>query len=164
MTDRQLSVARGLLDRMTTARRLAAIDLLCSRELPAGPGGSAPSGAGTVPLLVDLTHPADPADAPHAGRGPDADHEEQLYADRDALAVPLTARFGEPDHLGLQGVFLRAAEPGEGIPEPWRSISSRAGDALVWRAPGRWLVLAVTRDGHGGAARLLAAATDVDPP
>lgn len=161
MTDRQLSVARGLLDRMTTARRLAAIDLLCSRELP---GGSAPSGAGTGHLLVDLTRPAGPADAPHDGRGPDADHEEQVYADRDALAVPLTARFGEPDHLGLQGVFLRAAEPGEGIPEPWRSISSRAGDALVWRAPGRWLVLAVTRDGHGGAARLLAAATDADPP
>jgi hypothetical protein len=158
VTDRQVSVGRALLERMTTAQRLAAIDRLCSGE-PAAGHGAAPDGPARP--LTDLTPPVAAGSTGAAGAGAVA---EQLYAERDALARPLTARHGEPDFIGLQGVFLRTTDPGDGVPEPWRSLSSRAGDALVWRTSAGWLVLAITREGPEVPPRLLAAVTAVDPP
>ncbi|MFD8939748.1 hypothetical protein ACFV0R_31610 [Streptomyces sp. NPDC059578] len=141
---------------MTTAQRLTAIDWLCSREPAAGHPGAVSDGPAHP--LIDLTPPV-----AQGAAGP-GDAEEQLYAERDALARSLTARHGEPDFIGLQGVFLRSTDPGEAVPEPWRSLSSRAGDALVWWTSARWLVLAITREGPEIPPRLLAAVTAVDPP
>ncbi|MFE9663794.1 hypothetical protein [Streptomyces sp. NPDC005955] len=143
---------------MTTAQRLGAIDRLCSREPAAGHPGAVSDGPAHP--FADLTPPV--AEGAEGAVGP-GEAEEQLYAEREALARPLTARHGEPDFIGLQGVFLRSTDPGA-VPEPWRSLSSRAGDALVWRTSARWLVLAITREGPEIGPRLLAVVTAVDPP
>ncbi|MFJ6571717.1 hypothetical protein ACIQNU_30375 [Streptomyces sp. NPDC091292] len=155
---------------MSTAQHLATIDLLCSRELPAEHGGAVDGVGGSGGpgyFVVDLTG--------RDGRGDEdggayAVAEEQAYADRDALAVLLTERIGDPDHIGLQGIFLRAAdteagtEPDGAIPEPWATLSAPSGDALIWRTADRWLVLAITRRDPESPIRFLAAVTDIDPP
>ncbi|MFF2848135.1 hypothetical protein ACFVT5_17715 [Streptomyces sp. NPDC058001] len=156
---------------MSTAQHLAAIDLLCSREFPAEHGrpvdvvGAVGAVGGPGYFVVDLTGPDGHGDE---GAWAYAVAEEQAYADRESLAVLLTERIGRPDHIGLQGMALRAFDTGHdtggAIPEPWATVSSRHGDALVWRTDNRWLVLAITRRDPESPVHFLAAVTDVDPP
>ncbi|MFI6345384.1 hypothetical protein [Streptomyces sp. NPDC050560] len=137
---------------MALAQQLAALDALCSRAPGAAAPGSAAQDHGTA--LLPGT-----ADGEHGERS-----REQCEAERDALTLLLTARWGAPHRFGLQGLPLRAAEYGEDIPEPWRSLAGHVGDVHAWHTGGRWVVLGVSRRGDDLPCRLLAAVTPVDPP
>ncbi|MDI3418314.1 hypothetical protein [Streptomyces luteolus] len=134
---------------MSSARHLHAIDQLCSRALPA-------ERAFRVEELrrtdCDATDP-----------GEYEERCEQYAAELAALHEPLGEKWVAHGPFGLQGVLLRGGE-GEDIPEPWHGLSWSASSAELWHTGDRWLALAVTDRERPRLLRLLAVATDVDPP
>jgi hypothetical protein len=145
---------------MTTAQHLAVIELLRTRNFPADSGPSEAGRSGPGYHLAELCHGSDPWDDDGSGRPQD---HEQCEAECAALELVLTARFGEPQHVGLWSVLVRGGE-GEHLPEPWRELSAVCRSVLLWRTGGRLLVLGVAeRDGEQ-PVRLLAAVTETDPP
>ncbi|MGW3914444.1 hypothetical protein ACWEBX_23390 [Streptomyces sp. NPDC005070] len=151
---------------MTIARQLATIDRLCAEDFPTGHGGSVagsyggPGGPGFH--VVELERSGDSAGDRHGER----EEAEQYEALREALAQRLADRWGKPQWVSLDGVFLRAQQGDERIPEPWASLGAHLRNAEVWRAEetGRWVVLGISRLGEGQEFRLLAVITDIDPP
>ncbi|MFF3885415.1 hypothetical protein [Streptomyces sp. NPDC001914] len=151
---------------MTIARHLATIDRLCAEDFPTGRGGSVagsygpPGGPGFH--VVELERGAGPTGDGHGER----EEAEQYEALREALAQRLADRWGDPEWISLDGVFLRAEQGDERIPEPWASLGSHMRNAQVWRVQetGRWLALGVSRLGEGQEFRLLAVITETDPP
>ncbi|MFD7320291.1 hypothetical protein ACFV9D_04245 [Streptomyces sp. NPDC059875] len=122
---------------MTLAQHLTALELLRARAFPA-------EGYHLTELAVE-----DPT-------------EEQAEAEREALAILLQARWGPPRLVGLYGLLARAGA-GEAIPEPWARICTSVPDVQLWRVDARWVVLGLAPCGEG-EFRLLAWATEVDPP
>ncbi|WP_263172173.1 hypothetical protein [Streptomyces sp. SCSIO ZS0520] len=164
---------------MTRPQDLAAIELLCSGEFPAEHSGSGAGFAGPGYRMAYLgTQSAEGAEAAGGtGAGlagaeeygqPEArvGEVEQCEAEREALRAQLTARWGAPGELPLDGLLLRSWERAEEIPEPWKTLSEEAGHLYLWRtAPeGRWLGLGITRTGPEQEPRLLAVVTETDPP
>ncbi|MFD8735044.1 hypothetical protein ACFV06_08970 [Streptomyces sp. NPDC059618] len=151
---------------MTIAQHLATIDRLCAEEFPTGHGGSAPGSYGAPGgpgfHVVELKRSTGSPIGPD-GVGEEA---EQYEAEREALAQRLGDRWGEPHWMSFDGVFLRAQQGDEHIPEPWASLGSHMRNAQVWRRDdtGRWLVLGISRLGEDQELRLLAVITDIDPP
>ncbi|NBE53702.1 hypothetical protein [Streptomyces boluensis] len=149
---------------MSSARHLHAIDLLCSRDLRAEHG---PPHAREGPFHIEeLRHaPSGDEEAREPGEheGRYEEWYEQCAAELTALHVPLADRWGEPDVYPLLGVRLRGGE-GELIPEPWHGLSWAASSVDLWHTGDRWLALAVTDLERPRLPRLLAVATDVDPP
>ncbi|MET7983559.1 MULTISPECIES: hypothetical protein [unclassified Streptomyces] len=151
---------------MTIAQHLATIDRLCAEDFPTGHGGSAagsyggPGGPGFH--VVELERSTGSAGGP----GGEREEAEEFEAQREALAQRLTDRRGEPQWMSFDGVFLRAQQGDELIPEPWASLGSHMRNAQVWRVDdtGRWLVLGISRLGEGQEFRLLAVVTETDPP
>ncbi|MEU9139020.1 hypothetical protein AB0D33_24205 [Streptomyces sp. NPDC048404] len=151
---------------MTIAQHLATIDRLCAEDFPTVHGGSvagsygAPGGPGFH--VVELERSGGFAEDPHGER----EAAEQYEAQRDALAQRLADRWGEPHWISLDGLFLRAQQGDERIPEPWASLGSHMRNAQVWRADatGRWVALGISRLGEGQEFRLLAVITETDPP
>ncbi|MFF2654864.1 hypothetical protein [Streptomyces sp. NPDC058045] len=144
---------------MCTARQLDLVDALCSRTFPAEPGPSGSGGPGhVVAALRTAGYPAERALL-----------EEEFEAECEALAGLLAVRWGAaPQEFGLDGLLLRACgaaggEPEE-IPEPWRTLSEEMPSLRLWRRAGRWIALGVTTRDRELPLRLLAVATDVDPP
>jgi hypothetical protein len=88
---------------------------------------------------------------------------EQYEAQCAALSTLLTARWGAPQLLGMQGALLRAAE-GEELQEPWRELTGTAAYAELWRAEQHWIAVAVAGRDPYQPLRLLAAVTVNDPP
>ncbi|MGW0966020.1 hypothetical protein [Streptomyces sp. NPDC002516] len=151
---------------MTIADHLARIDRLCAEEFPTGHGGSVsgsyggPGGPGFH--VVELERSTGSAAGPEGER----EEAEQYEAHREALGQRLGDRWGDPHWMSLDGVFLRAQQGDEHIPEPWASLGSHMRNAQVWRRDdiGRWVVLGISRLGEDQEFRLLAVITDVDPP
>ncbi len=142
---------------MDIAQRLAALDELCFRPLPAEHGG--PPGSGYHVVVLESTRGL-------RGGGPSgrAVTREQYAAYRDALHERLAARWGPSDPWNLDTVLLRTAD--EEIPEPWAGLARRARMAYLWEAAdtGRWIALAVADRDDGDEIRLLALATPTAPP
>lgn len=137
---------------MSTAQHLATIELLRSRSFPRQRGPSDLGSSGPGYHLADLS-------AGEARPGDDA----QQAAEHEALAALLTARFGEPRHVGLLGARIRL-ERGEEIPAPWYELSVGPGYVQLWRIQDRWLALALAEGNEERPPRLLAAVTETDPP
>ncbi|MFC7308021.1 hypothetical protein ACFQVC_27800 [Streptomyces monticola] len=142
---------------MSTAQHLRAIDLLCSRDLRAEHRGSHLRGPGFE--LTELLRTT----FDDGGMGEYDTVAEQYEAERDALLAPLGAKWGETHEIGLQGWQLRGGL-GDEIPEPWHRLSGLAESLHVWRAGDRWLALGITYHDGPALLRLVAAATDIDPP
>ncbi|MET8130445.1 hypothetical protein ABZV24_00365 [Streptomyces sp. NPDC005251] len=156
---------------MTIAQHLAVIDRLCSEDFPAehsGPFAGSYGGPGGPGFhVVELERSTGSAGGWHSEREEAEQYEaEQYEAHREALAQRLTDRWGEPGWMSLDGVFLRAQQGDERIPEPWASLGSHMRNAQVWQVDGtgRWVVLGVSRLGEGQEFRLLAVITEIDPP
>lgn len=146
--------------RRDPAQHLATIDRLRSRAFPgeraAEPGLTGGPGYHLAELAVSEGFWADDGTARIAAA-------EQYEAECAALSTLLTARWGEPQLLGMQGVLLRAAE-GEEAGEPWRELSGVAACAELWRAEPHWIAVAVAGRDPYQPLRLLAAVTVNDPP
>lgn len=119
LTQRQLSVVPGLLDRMSITQHLAVIDRLCSEEFPAEPGRSDVGTAGPGYHVAELRTSADFWEDDGTRR---EETEEQYEADRDALSERLAERWGAPDVFSLWSVLDRSMD-GEDLPEPWAVLS-----------------------------------------
>ncbi|QCX74995.1 hypothetical protein C9F11_06475 [Streptomyces sp. YIM 121038] len=146
---------------MSSAEHLATIDLLRARDFPEAPGRSAAVRAGPGFHIAELrTYEAAEDDD---GTARDT-MEEQYEAERDALAVLLTARWGEPHIISLASAFARVVAGSGDVPEPWASLSETVPDVHLWQAEGHWLALGVARWGGWEALQLLAVVTKVDPP
>ncbi|KPI19202.1 hypothetical protein OK006_10016 [Actinobacteria bacterium OK006] len=145
---------------MTIARHLATIDRLCSEDFPLEHGGSFGSPGGPGYHLVELERSAG------SGEGDDREREEQIEAWREGLAQRLADRWGEQGHMSLDGVFLRAQQGDEHIPEPWASLGAYVRNVYVWQAhgDGRWVALGISRPGVYREFSLLALVTEIDPP
>ncbi|QXE38019.1 hypothetical protein KQY30_31100 [Streptomyces sp. GMY02] len=146
---------------MTTAQRLAVIELLRAREFPAARGRSEVGTSGPGYHLAELAHgDGFLGDDDGARRIEEA---EQLGAEHTALTEILTARYGEPDHLSLWSLRIRGGE-GEEIPEPWRELSDGPRFLHLWRIEGRWLAVGLAGEDGEQPLRLMAAVTETDPP
>ncbi|MCK1818938.1 hypothetical protein MTQ10_04785 [Streptomyces sp. XM83C] len=133
---------------------------LCSRGLPAEDGGpDGMSGPGHRTAELASSHGLNTTDALTRARW-----QKRLHEDAEALAALLSARWGEPYHLGLQTTLLRTES--EEIPQPWARLSHLAAHAWLWecREHGHWLVLAVADRDPADEIRLLLTATETDPP
>ncbi|WP_435212343.1 hypothetical protein [Streptomyces sp. bgisy034] len=142
---------------MNIARHIALIDELCFRpftaERSAWRGGE--SGPGYHVAVLERSH---------GDCGSRASAVEQFEKYRDALHEPLAARWGEKPPWNGQTTLLRTAD--EEIPEPWALLSERVRVAYVWEAvgTGRWVVLAVADRDEDDDVKLIAVATETDPP
>ncbi|MET9432188.1 MULTISPECIES: hypothetical protein [unclassified Streptomyces] len=145
---------------MTTARHLTTIDLLRSRPFPGQRGRSDVGDSGPGYHIAELGTSEDFWDDDGTRR---ALVEEQYEAERDALAVLLTARWGEPQTFSLWSVFDRGMA-GEEIPDPWDILSSSVPDLHLWRADGLWIALGVSQWDKELPFQLLAVVTETDPP
>ncbi|MFG3509555.1 hypothetical protein ACGF5F_29095 [Streptomyces sp. NPDC047821] len=145
---------------MTTARHLTAIDRLLSLPFPGAFGRTDRGCSGVGYHLVDLATSEDFWDDDGTRR---EIVEEQYEAERDALAVLLTARWGEPQVFSLWSVFDRGMS-GEDIPDPWDALSQSVPDVHLWRADGRWIALGVAQGDTELPFQLVAAVTETDPP
>ncbi|MGA4843356.1 hypothetical protein [Streptomyces sp. G45] len=146
---------------MSSADHLAVIDLLCARDFPRAHGGSDTGSAGPGFHLAELGAYVPDADADPAAHD---DAELQYEAERDALAVLLSDRWGEPQVFALTSVLVRALAGEEDLPEPWASVSETVPDVHLWRADGRWIALGVARRSERRGVGLVAVVTEVDPP
>ncbi|WP_149181535.1 hypothetical protein [Streptomyces sp. TRM49041] len=144
---------------MTTARHLATIDLLRSRPFPGERSRSDVGDSGPGYHLAELATSEDFWE----DRSRVELVAEQYEAERDALGVLLTARWGEPQIFSLWSVFRRGMD-GEDIPEPWDGLSNHVPDLHLWRADGRWIALGVSQWDRELPFQLLAVITDTDPP
>lgn len=153
---------------MSSADHIAAIDLLRARAFPEAPGRSEHGFGGPGFHVAELsTHDQLWDDDGTA-------HEEtelRFEAERDALTVLLSERWGAPQVFSLTSVLvhLLAQEvdgAGEPVPEPWATLSESVPDLHLWRAEadGRWIALGVARWGERRALQLVAVITDIDPP
>jgi hypothetical protein len=68
--------------------------------------------------------------------------------------------------MSLDGVFLRAQQGDEHIPEPWASLGAHVRNVYVWHAQGhgRWIALGISGPGVDQGFSLLALVTEIDPP
>ncbi|WP_448321151.1 hypothetical protein [Streptomyces sp. CO7] len=153
---------------MSIARHVAVVERLCGSDLPeegvdadrdaalgrCGPGWRAAELLGGEFLADGCS--GDPGLAAEAA----AEYEHE----REALAQRLSARWGEPQQVGLWGALIRAGEAGEEIPEPWGFLCGELTEVHLWWAGDRWLALGVSRHGHEPPHALLAVVTTQDPP
>ncbi|MFD7232519.1 hypothetical protein [Streptomyces sp. NPDC059881] len=145
---------------MTIARHLATIDLLRSRPFPSESvrsdvGMSAP-GYHTAELSTSEEFWEDRSDMEIVG--------EQYEAEREALAVLLGQRWGQPQVFSMGSVLARSVEGEERIPEPWDMLSASVPDVHVWRVDDQWVVLGVSKWDTELPYQLLAVVTEIDPP
>ncbi|MFF8831567.1 hypothetical protein [Streptomyces sp. NPDC015131] len=145
---------------MTTARHLATIDRLRTLPFPARPGRTDAGSGGAGHHLAELATSEDFWEDDGTRREA---AEEQYEAERDALAVVLTARWGEPQMFSLWSLFERGAR-GEELPEPWGTLSQSVPDVHLWRVEERWIALGVSQWDGELPFQLLAVITEVDPP
>jgi hypothetical protein len=145
---------------MTTARHLAMIDLLRTRAFPARRGSASAVTSGPGYHIASLETSKGFWDDDGTERIAAGQRYEQEYG---ALGAALSARWGRPQLFSLQGALLRAAD-GEGIPSPWRELSTAISALSLWRAGERWIALGVCQQGSAQPLRLLAAVTTSDPP
>ncbi|MDX2760174.1 hypothetical protein ACSCB1_30825 [Streptomyces europaeiscabiei] len=147
---------------MTIARHLVTIDRLCSEEFPATHGRSDTGTAGPGYHVAELGTSGDFWEDDGTRR---EETEAQFEADRDALSVRLTERWGPPDVFSLWSVSGRCQE-GEDIPEPWGPLSSHVPDVHLWQANGhgRWVALGVSQWDKELPFQLIALITEIDPP
>lgn len=145
---------------MTTARHLATIDLLRSRPFPGQRGRSDAGDSGPGYHVAELSTSEDFWEDDGTRREL---VEEQYEAERDALAVVLGARWGEPHIFSLWSLQERGME-GEEIPEPWSVLAASVPDVHLWRAEERWIALGVSQWDKELPFQLLAVVTEVDPP
>ncbi|MGW1883841.1 hypothetical protein [Streptomyces sp. NPDC001970] len=145
---------------MTLARHLATIDLLRARPFPAEPGRSdvGPSGPGFHMAELSTSE-----DFWEDGSRREL-VEEQYEAEREALALLLSERWGEAQVFSLASVFAGSFDGGEEIPEPWGTLSNSVPDVHLWRVDGRWVVLGLSQWDTELPFQLLAVVTDTDPP
>ncbi|MGW1531881.1 hypothetical protein [Streptomyces aureus] len=151
---------------MTIAEQLATIDRLCAEEFPTAHSRSVAGsyggfgGPGFHAVAWELSAGSLP--------GPEREREvaEQYEAEREALAQRLSDRRGESQWISLDGMFLRAQQGDERIPEPWALLSAHMRNVDVWKAEevGRWIALGVSGTGRDAEPRLLVVITDIDPP
>ncbi|MFF9896098.1 hypothetical protein [Streptomyces longispororuber] len=148
-------------DGMSSADDLATIDLLCAGEFPEAPGRSGSGRAGPGFHLAELRtyEPGEDDDGTAY-----ADAEEQFEAERDALAVLLTGRWGPAQVFSLAGAFARHVAGARDVPEPWASVSETVPDVHLWRAGQHWIAVGVARWGERGGLQMVALVTEVDPP
>jgi hypothetical protein len=162
-------VAAALLDVMSTAQHLAAIDLLRSREFPAEHGRSSCGTGGPGYHVAELLTSADFWEDDGTQREAAAD---QYDAERDGLTVLLAERWGDPQIFSLASLFERSSgdaydtegSAGEEIPEPWGSLSSSVPDLHLWRVDEQWIALGVSQWDKELPFQLLAVVTEIDPP
>ncbi|GGT94763.1 MULTISPECIES: hypothetical protein [Streptomyces] len=145
---------------MTTARHLAAIDLLRSRAFPEAPGRTELGESGPGFHIAELATSEEFWEDDGTRWLEVAD---QYEAERVALSVLLAARWGPPRIMGLWSLLERGMA-GEDIPEPWSSLSGQAPDLHLWRVEGRWTALGVSNWDKELPFQLLAVVTTVDPP
>ncbi|GAA2508507.1 hypothetical protein [Streptomyces gobitricini] len=145
---------------MTTARHLATIDQLRFLPFPGKFSRTDRGYSGVGYHLVDLATSEDFWDDDGTRR---EIVEDQYEAERDALAVLLTARWGEPQVFSLWSVFDRGMA-GEEIPDPWDALSQSVPDVHSWRVDGRWIVVGVAHWDKELPFQLVAAVTETDPP
>ncbi|MFD5426174.1 hypothetical protein [Streptomyces sp. NPDC127084] len=145
---------------MTLARHLATIDRLRSRPFPAEPGrsdvGDSGPGFHTAELSTSEEFWHDRSRMELVG--------EQFEAEREALALLLGERWGEPQVFSLHSLLIRSVEDREEIPEPWQVLSNSVPDMHLWRVDGRWVALGIAKWDTELPYQLLAVVTDTDPP
>ncbi|MFG3499001.1 hypothetical protein [Streptomyces sp. NPDC047928] len=145
---------------MTTARHLATIEVLRSRPFPAQRGRSDVGDSGPGYHVAELSTSEDFWEDDGTRREL---VEDQYEAERDALALLLTGRWGEPQVFSLWSLLRRGLD-GEDIPEPWGSLSNSVPDVHLWRAEDRWIAVGVSQWDKELPFQLLAAVTTTDPP
>ncbi|SDK20640.1 hypothetical protein [Streptomyces indicus] len=96
--------------------QLAALALLCSRDLGAEPGGAGLGASGPGYRISELAR-------------------DKAAKSRDALLAPLTKQWGSVRRVALRDGQLR---------EPWAFFATLAPEVHVWHTPDRWLALGVT--------------------
>lgn len=157
-----MSVAAGLLDHMDSAKYLAAIDLLCARDLTAADGEPVPYAAGPGYRIESL-------EVSHGTRTGDATRRmaavADFYALKNSIAQQLDDRWGRQQPLWGMNTLRVQGERGDGIPEPWATTSSVADDLDLWQPPGsdRWIALGVGYRDETDEVHVLAVASDIDP-
>ncbi|MET9293221.1 hypothetical protein [Streptomyces sp. NPDC003077] len=132
---------------LTTARHVAAIDLLRVRAFPDAPvplrSPPGESGPGYHLALLEESEPlwdADPADVEEAAHA--------SGAGLAALVSVLSLRWGPPEVLDLTVERERAAM-GMPVPAPLERLSGLLEEACSWRIEGRWITVGAGR-GEGG--------------
>ncbi|MEU3556750.1 hypothetical protein [Streptomyces fragilis] len=148
---------------MSIARHVAVVERLCGSDLPeegvAADRDAAPGRCGPGWRAAELL-----GSCPDGDPGLAAEAADECEHEREALAQRLTARWGEPQRVGLQGALIRAAEAGEEIPEPWGRLCEDLTDVHLWWTGDRWLALGVSHHGLEPPHALLAVVTTEDPP
>lgn len=145
---------------MTTARHLATIDRLRSRPFPGESGRTDVGYSGVGYHIAELATSEEFWEDDGTRR---EIVEDQYDAERDALAMLLTARWGEPQVFSLWSVFDRGMA-GEEIPDPWDALSQSVPDVHLWRADGQWIALGVSHWDKELPFQLVTAVTEIDPP
>ncbi|MGX1883059.1 hypothetical protein [Streptomyces sp. NPDC055287] len=145
---------------MSTARYLALIDQLRSREFPAQRGRSDCGFSGPGYHTVELSAADEPQDEDAAAR---LETRDQCVAEHEALLAVLGGRWGEPQHFSLWSLLERSVA-GEDIPAPWDELSARFDNLHIWRADGRWIAVGLASADEGASYELLAVVTETDPP
>ncbi|MFD7614176.1 hypothetical protein [Streptomyces sp. NPDC059828] len=144
----------------TLARHLATIDLLRSRPFPVASGRSDVGESGPGFHTAELST--------SEGFWDDRSRMEivaaQFEAEREALALLLSERWGEPQVFGLYSLFVRSVEDGEEIPEPWQVLGNSVPDVHLWRVDGLWVALGISKWDTELPYQLLAVVTETDPP
>lgn len=143
-------------------QHLETIESLCALPFPHRPSRTPAltSGPGHH-LAVLLTSGAEK----RAGEEQREVVEDQFESERDGLVALLRARgWGEPQRFALWSLAARAAEKPEAVPTPWAELAAAVPDLCLWRRAGRWAGLGIARTGPELPVRLLAFATDIDPP
>ncbi|MGW7367866.1 hypothetical protein ACWGI8_31710 [Streptomyces sp. NPDC054841] len=145
---------------MTIARHLATIDRLRSRPFPAEYGRSDVGDSGPGYHMAELST----SEEFWEDRSRMEIVGEQYEAEREALAVLLSERWGRPQVFSLYSVFARSFEEGEEIPEPWGTLSNSVPDVHLWQVDGQWVVLGVSKWDTELPFQLVAVVTEIDPP
>ncbi|MGW7200174.1 hypothetical protein [Streptomyces chryseus] len=145
---------------MSTARYLALIDLLRSREFPARRRRTETGFSGPGYHTVELSAAGEPAGEDAAER---VEAREQCVAEHDALVAVLGERWGEAQVFSLWSLLERSIG-GEAVPAPWDELSAGFDSLHLWRADGRWIAVGLALEAEGPSYALAAVVTGIDPP
>ncbi|MFD5101719.1 hypothetical protein [Streptomyces albidochromogenes] len=145
---------------MSTARYLALIDLLRTREFPAQRRRTETGFSGPGYHTVELSAAEEPAGEDAADR---VEARERCVAEHDALVAVLDGRWGEAQVFGLWSLLERSIG-GEAVPAPWDELSAGFDSLHLWRADGRWIAVGLALEAEGPSYALAAVVTGIDPP
>ncbi|WP_432094500.1 hypothetical protein [Streptomyces sp. bgisy100] len=126
---------------MTTAEQLATIDRLRREPFPGHrtPGRHGGTVGGPGFHLAELRRSHDFWEDDGTGW---IETREQFAAEREALVLLLSRRWGSPEYVDL-GVYLERSVAGEPVTEPLLTLCGCVTSVHAWRTGGRWIGIGV---------------------